>query len=251
MSWQECFALDHHFLLVNARAPRSCESVHYVHLSVSALHSVTFSSFPRSPSRKAIREKTGMDANRLAERGKAGDREAFGRLYELFAKRIYAYFYYRSLSRETAEDLTSAVFVSALEGLEGYRAGARRLLGLDLLDSAQRVDRPLQAQRPLPDRGRFRGRGMGPSRRDRPRVGRPEPRPMGEAYALPGGALGRAARDHHPEALGRAVLPRDSGELGKTEGACKMAYSRALSLLREAMPLSLFIAFLAAKPPIA
>jgi RNA polymerase sigma-70 factor (ECF subfamily) len=62
-----------------------------------------------------------MDENGLAQRSRMGDREAFGRLYELFAKRIYAYFYYRSLSRETAEDLTSAVFVSALEGLEGFR----------------------------------------------------------------------------------------------------------------------------------
>jgi len=39
--------------------------------------------------------------------------------------------------------------------------------------------------------------------------------------------------------------------LGKSENSCKMAFSRALGLLREAMPLSLLLAFLAARPPIA
>jgi RNA polymerase sigma-70 factor, ECF subfamily len=192
-----------------------------------------------------------MDADRLAERSRLGDREAFGKLYELFAKRIYAYFYYRSFSRETAEDLTSAVFVSALEGLDGFRsrsggfsawiyAIARNALA-DHYRRSSRVEAlgdPAAGVWDLPD-----GTDLELEAENRDRWERLKP----YLSKLPG---------EQREILIMRIWDELSygeiaGIMGKNEGACKMAYSRALSFLRDAMPLSLFIAFLCAKAPIA
>ena len=189
-------------------------------------------------------------AGALARRSRDGDREAFGRLYDLYSKRIYAYLFYRTLSREAAEDLAGAVFLRVLEGLDGFR----------------------------PESGSFSAWIYGIARnalrdhyRESARVAS-----LGEMSDLweasDAGSLEIEAENRdlwerlkpHLAALTREqreiVILRTWDELpyaeialmlGKTEGACKMSYSRSLSLLREAMPLSLLIAFLAAKPPIA
>jgi RNA polymerase sigma-70 factor, ECF subfamily len=192
-----------------------------------------------------------MDANRLAERGKMGDREAFGKLYELFAKRIYAYLYYRTLSRETAEDLTSAVFVGALEKLEGFRpelggfsAWIYSIARNALTDHYRRCARILSVSDfaggiwDIPD-----GTDLELDAQNRDQWERLKPFLAG---------LSGEQREIIILRLWDGLSYREiAGTLGKTEGACKMAYSRALSMLRASMPLSLFIAFLAAKPPIA
>jgi RNA polymerase sigma-70 factor (ECF subfamily) len=49
------------------------------------------------------------------------DRAAFAGLYRLYVTRIYRYIYSRVGAAAEAEDLTSQVFVQALEGLAGYR----------------------------------------------------------------------------------------------------------------------------------
>ena len=57
---------------------------------------------------------------RLAVDTLEGDSSAFGELYEKFVDKIYNYLYYRTLHRETAEDLTSRTFMKALEKLNTY-----------------------------------------------------------------------------------------------------------------------------------
>lgn len=49
------------------------------------------------------------------------DPQAFDELYRRYVERVYAYHLVRTNSREEAEDLTSQTFLSALEGLSGYR----------------------------------------------------------------------------------------------------------------------------------
>mgnify|MGYP006312730055 CR=1 FL=1 len=48
------------------------------------------------------------------------EKEAFGDLYELYFEKIYRYIYYRTLNRETAEDLCSKTFLKALDGLRAF-----------------------------------------------------------------------------------------------------------------------------------
>jgi RNA polymerase sigma-70 factor, ECF subfamily len=192
-----------------------------------------------------------MDAERLALRSRSGDREAFGKLYELFAKRIYAYFYYRSLSRETAEDLTSAVFMKALEALESFKpqpggfsawiyAIARNAL-TDHYRRNSRVEAVGDFSGGVWDLADGTDLELEAAERDRWERLKPF---LAELSGEQREILIMRLWDELPY---REI----AGMLGKTEGACKMAYSRALSFLREAMPLSLFIAFLCAKAPIA
>ena len=50
----------------------------------------------------------------------AGDKEAFGILYERYVSRIYTYIYYRTGNKHDAEDLTARVFYRAIEHIGRY-----------------------------------------------------------------------------------------------------------------------------------
>lgn len=54
----------------------------------------------------------------LLQLAKAGDSEAFARLYDDCMDRIYRYIYFRVTDEQTAEDLTSQVFFKAWENLD-------------------------------------------------------------------------------------------------------------------------------------
>jgi RNA polymerase sigma-70 factor, ECF subfamily len=190
------------------------------------------------------------EAERLAAKSRDGDREAFGKLYDLYARRIYAYLYNRSLDRDCAENLSSAVFLRVLEGLDGYRPElgrfSRWIYGI--------------ARNALRDHFRSRARaaslGEAEDLWDVPDSGEmeieAENRDLWERLKPHFAGLSPEQREIIILRTWDELPYRDiAALLGKTESACKMAYSRALSLLREAMPLSLLLAFLAAKPPIA
>jgi RNA polymerase sigma-70 factor (ECF subfamily) len=51
----------------------------------------------------------------------AGNKEAFGVLYERYVSRIYTYIYYRTGNTHDAEDLTARVFYRAIEHIGRYR----------------------------------------------------------------------------------------------------------------------------------
>jgi len=51
----------------------------------------------------------------------AGDREAFGLLYERYVARIYNYVYYRTGNSHDAEDLTARVFYRAMHHIRQYQ----------------------------------------------------------------------------------------------------------------------------------
>ncbi|MDD5071297.1 MAG: RNA polymerase sigma factor [Patescibacteria group bacterium] len=50
----------------------------------------------------------------------AGDLADFGCLYDKYIKKIYDFVYYKTLHKETAEDLTSKTFFKALENINNY-----------------------------------------------------------------------------------------------------------------------------------
>ncbi len=62
-----------------------------------------------------------MDDDRLyAEKCQAGDTEAFGVLYDRYIEKIYRFIYYKVFVKEITEDITSEVFVKALEKIHSY-----------------------------------------------------------------------------------------------------------------------------------
>lgn len=60
-----------------------------------------------------------MDELQLIEQAKK-DKDAFGRLYEKYSKQIYGYIYYRVGNSHDAEDLTTRVFMRAMQHISQY-----------------------------------------------------------------------------------------------------------------------------------
>jgi RNA polymerase sigma-70 factor (ECF subfamily) len=60
--------------------------------------------------------------DQLVAEAKAGDREAFGRIFDAYAGQIHRFIASRVNSPSDAEDLTQLVFVKALEALPRYEA---------------------------------------------------------------------------------------------------------------------------------
>lgn len=70
--------------------------------------------------RSRIKTLKSLDENDLVEMAKAGDKEAFGELYERYVEKIYNYVYYRTGNHHDAEDLTARVFFRAMGHIENY-----------------------------------------------------------------------------------------------------------------------------------
>lgn len=58
--------------------------------------------------------------NELIAKAQAGDRDAFGMLYEAYVKKVYDFAYFRIGNKETAEDVTSAIFIKIMKNIAKY-----------------------------------------------------------------------------------------------------------------------------------
>lgn len=68
------------------------------------------------------------DESRLVKLARDGDPEAFASLYDGYFERIYRYVYFRVADEQTAEDLTSQVFLKAWENIGRYKPSGAPLL---------------------------------------------------------------------------------------------------------------------------
>ncbi len=57
----------------------------------------------------------------------AGDKQAFGRLYELYADQIVRYLFFRIGDQSKAEDMMEVVFLNAWENLPGFGKKGRKM----------------------------------------------------------------------------------------------------------------------------
>lgn len=64
------------------------------------------------------------DEQRLVQKAKSGEADAFAMLYDAYVDRIYRYIYFRVSDDVVTEDLTSQVFLKAWESLDRYTAGS-------------------------------------------------------------------------------------------------------------------------------
>jgi RNA polymerase sigma-70 factor (ECF subfamily) len=65
-----------------------------------------------------------LDEARLVARAKAGDRQAFARLYDAYVERVSRYVFFRVSEQTDMEDLVSQVFLKAWEHLDRYQPGS-------------------------------------------------------------------------------------------------------------------------------
>jgi RNA polymerase sigma-70 factor, ECF subfamily len=61
---------------------------------------------------------------RLVDQAKAGDPQAFARLYDASVERVSRYIYFRVSDQSDLEDLVSQVFLKAWEKLDSYKLGS-------------------------------------------------------------------------------------------------------------------------------
>lgn len=170
----------------------------------------------------------------VIKRASEGDPEAFSFIYERYVARIYSYIFYRIGSEADAEDITSRVFYRAFGHIGNYIDKgvpfsawlyriAHNLIANWHRDSHRRKEVPLEDQMELPARADHPERALEKS----------------QEMEL----LLRGIRRLSPERQQLLILKfvedysnAEIGEImGKSEGAIKSLYHRALIALREEM----------------
>ncbi|MDD5037745.1 MAG: RNA polymerase sigma factor [Dehalococcoidales bacterium] len=80
-----------------------------------------------------------LEVESLVDCAASGDTEAFGRIYDIYADRIFRHVYYRTGNVEEARDLTQEVFIKAWQALPKYRRTKTPFLGWLFTISHNRV----------------------------------------------------------------------------------------------------------------
>lgn len=57
----------------------------------------------------------------LVREAQGGNSSAFGQLYDVYIKKIYDFIYYKTMHRDTAEDIASEVFMKAWENIAQFQ----------------------------------------------------------------------------------------------------------------------------------
>jgi RNA polymerase sigma-70 factor (ECF subfamily) len=169
-----------------------------------------------------------------------GEPEKFGELYDLYIRKIYDFIYYKTHHKETAEDITSAVFIKAFEKIKSFdhakgsfSSWVYRIARNSVIDHY----RTKKASINIDDVWDLSGKED--MSRDLDTAQKLE---KVEKYI---NALNGEQRDIVMLRVWQEMPYKEIAEImGKSEASCKMAFSRAMGELRSTMPLSLLVYFL-------
>jgi RNA polymerase sigma-70 factor (ECF subfamily) len=182
-----------------------------------------------------------IDEAAVISRCQAGQLEEFGLLYDAYIRRIYDFIYYKTHHKETAEDLVSRTFMKALEKIQTFSLEKGTFQGWlyqiarntvidhyrtqkkdvniedvwDLKDN-QDIARDLEAKMKVEEIKDYLAKL------------KPEQRDIIIMRVWQG-----------------LTYQEIAGITGKTEGSCKMVYSRAIQALRREMPITALFVLLA------
>jgi len=184
--------------------------------------------------------KTTACTARWAKAAAAGDRDAFGKLYDTYIKEIYRFVYYKTHQRETAEDITADIFVKALHKVETFdttkgtfRTWLYTIARSTVIDfyRVKKYDTAITDAWDIPDESDT-------TKKIHARVDMAAIRPY----------MAQLSADQRDILMLRLWEEKSYKEiatiLGKSEASCKMAFSRSIKTLREQMPLHLFLLLL-------
>lgn len=62
-----------------------------------------------------------MDPKKLIEKAKLGDKEAFGKLYEVYYLPVFRYIHFRIKKKEDTQDLVQTVFIKIYKSIDKYQ----------------------------------------------------------------------------------------------------------------------------------
>lgn len=165
------------------------------------------------------------------------DTQRFASLYDAHVRDIYKYLYYRTQHRETAEDLTSQVFLKALDKFAAYDeargafiAWLYRIARNTLIDHYRSSRETLDIE------------DVWDLQSDSDVVRDAEAQERIEKLRPYLSALPREQRELLLLRLWDGLSYAEISEiLGKSEDACKMAYSRVVARLRKEVPASILL----------
>lgn len=165
------------------------------------------------------------------------DTQRFASLYDAHVRDIYKYLYYRTQHRETAEDLTSQVFLKALDKFAAYdEARGAFIAWLYRIARNTLIDHYRSSRETLDIEDVWDLQSDSDVARDaeaRERIDKLRP------YLS---ALPREQRELLLLRLWDGLSYAEISEiLGKSEDACKMAYSRVVARLRKEVPASILL----------
>jgi RNA polymerase sigma-70 factor, ECF subfamily len=182
-----------------------------------------------------------MDDQALIAEYQSGNREAGGELYDRYARKIYDFVFFRVSGKETAEDLTSEIFLKACKKIKdfvpaggGFGAWIYRIARNQVIDyyRTSKKDFNLEAAEILSDNGRW-----AENEANRRLVGE-----LKEKLVL----LKPEQRDLIIMRVWDGLSYKEiAAIINKSEAAAKMSFGRALKVLKENLSEDLFISLLA------
>ncbi|MEX0931184.1 MAG: sigma-70 family RNA polymerase sigma factor [Candidatus Paceibacterota bacterium] len=184
------------------------------------------------------------DEKKLIEKIRMGDHSAFGMFYDHYVSRIYNFIYYKTHHKETAEDITSQTFYQALANIA--QLDTNRSFSPWLYQIARNL---------VTDHYRKQSHRNHSDIED---VWDTSVADAGITIELDTDVkLTFEALKKHLDGLApherEVVMLRVWDELpykeiakivGKSEGACKMSFSRSVALLRDALPMASYVVLL-------
>jgi RNA polymerase sigma-70 factor, ECF subfamily len=181
-----------------------------------------------------------INEGRIIASCQAGDLASFGQLYNKYIKKIYDFIYYKTLHKETAEDLTSKTFFKALENINNYspkrgsfsswlykiarntvidnyrtKKDVTNILDVWSLESEENLEADIDNKEKIEEIKKYLDKL------------KPEQKEIVIMRIWDGLSYGEIAKI-----------------TGKSEAGCKMMFSRTITALRKEMPLFLFILLL-------
>ncbi|MDD5589755.1 MAG: RNA polymerase sigma factor [Candidatus Portnoybacteria bacterium] len=178
-----------------------------------------------------------IEEKKIIENCLAGNLEEFGKLYDLYAERIYRFIYFKTHHRETAQDLASQTFFKALENIRNFdpakglfSSWLYRIAANSVIDHWRKQKKNLN----IDDIWDLRGKGsIAQDAENKDHLER----------------VRQYLEKFSPEQRQVVIMRvwdelsyREIAEiLGKSEASCKMMFSRALSRLRKEEILAILI----------
>jgi RNA polymerase sigma-70 factor (ECF subfamily) len=171
----------------------------------------------------------------LIRQAQAGQSEAFGEIYDLYIKKIYDFVYYKTLHKNTAEDVVSEVFLKAWKNINQFKDGSfsawlYTIARNSIIDNYRKQQDLIDIDDcwDLADGQDFLSKIDGNLKIEK----------IKQAMS----SLKASDRELIIMRLWLDMSFKDIAEqMGKTEGAVKMSFGRALISLKNKIPLALII----------